>query len=332
MPSTRANVTATVGGNSFFAGKNKIINGDFQIWQRGTSFSLTTGNSTYGADRMVAQCTFSAGSSTYSQQSFTAGTAPVTGYEAQYFARLATGSTTTQANFQQRIEDVRTFAGQTVTVSVWAKSSTTSTLQFQFEQNFGSGGSSGVVTSATAQNLSSSWTRYTATVTLPSISGKTIGTSNYLHLYLTFAGTISSANFDVWGIQVEAGSVATPFETATGTLQGELAACQRYYQNLTPAVKAIGIGTFYSATAMNCYVYLPVEMRTTPTLSATSGTNYYGIYISSGDSFNSFTINSDATKRLVVMYNNSEVSGTAGQSGEVYVNDANGSVGASAEL
>ena len=49
------------------AGKNKIINGDFGVWQRGTSISLTTGTAAYGADRFLAQCNFSAGTSSFSQ-------------------------------------------------------------------------------------------------------------------------------------------------------------------------------------------------------------------------------------------------------------------------
>jgi len=72
----------------YAAGKNAIINGAFNVWQRGTSVSLTSNTYAYGPDRFVALCTFSAGTSSFSQQSFAAGTAPVAGYEGTFFARV----------------------------------------------------------------------------------------------------------------------------------------------------------------------------------------------------------------------------------------------------
>lgn len=129
------------------AGKNKILNSDFSIWQRGTSISVPNSTNTYGPDRFVAYCTYSAGSSTVSQQTFTPGTAPVSGYEGQYFSRLTCGSTTTVWGYRQRIEDVRTFAGQTATFSFWIKASAANaTTSIEFAQVFGTGGSSTVTT------------------------------------------------------------------------------------------------------------------------------------------------------------------------------------------
>jgi hypothetical protein len=149
------------------------------------------------------------------------------------------------------------------------------------------------------------------------------------------SGTLGIQNntFDIWGIQVEAGSVATPFQTATGTLAGELAACQRYYQQLLTGTKSLGIGNYYgNNNGLLVQIYLPVEMRTTPTLSATSGTNYYAIYVTAGDTFDSLTLQADTSTRIVLLYNNSQVSGTAGYAGEVYGNSTSASVGVSAEL
>jgi hypothetical protein len=221
------------------AGKNKIINGNFGIWQRGTSLA----SAGYLADRFQSVVTTT--TITQSQQTFTPGTAPVAGYEAQYFYRAVTTSGSTagsRALVQQPIENVRTFAGETVTVSFWAKAgSGTPKIGVELAQVFGSGGSSAVTAiGATAKTISTSWTRYTVTASVPSISGKTIGTSSFLGLifwidagsdFATRASSIGnqSGTFDIWGVQIEAGSVATAFQTATGTLQGELAACQRYY-------------------------------------------------------------------------------------------------------
>ena len=242
------------------AGKNKIINGNFGIWQRGTSFS-TTASLTYTADRWWTNA-FS-GTATVSQQTFTAGTAPVAGYEGQYFLRFANTNTFTQLG--QRIEDVRVFAGQTVTMSFWAKAASALSLTPYLEQNFGSGGSASTYTSGTAASVTTSWQRFTATVSLGSISGKTIGTSSFLNFY--FLTPTLSTNIDIWGVQVEAGSVATAFQTATGTVQGELAACQRYYYRNTAdnSNSYFGSGPAYSTTVAPVMFNLPVTMRVAPT-------------------------------------------------------------------
>ena len=216
----------------FAAGKNAIINGDFGIWQRGTSFTLSTGGAVYTADRFKNSVAFSAGTCTVSRQTFTAGTAPVAGYEASYFNRttLPASGSITYYETTQFVEDVRTFAGQTVTFSFWAKASSSLNATILISQNFGSGGSASVDNYAGSASITTSWQRFTITTSLASISGKTIGTSSFVGLYLyATSGLSTSMTIDTWGWQLEAASTASNFQTATGTKQGELAACQRYY-------------------------------------------------------------------------------------------------------
>jgi hypothetical protein len=256
------------------AGKNKIINGDFRINQRAFT-STTTG--TYGFDRFTL-ITAGDGTCTYSAETFTAGAAPVAGYEAINFARLVTTGQTNAAvrsSLNQFIEDVRTFAGQTVTVSFWAKANSgTPKVAIELRQDFGSGGSTAVNTYGGQVTLSTSWARYSVTVAVPTISGKTIGTSSTLILlaYVS-AGTdfnartgslgIQTNTFDFWGVQVEYGSKATPFQTATGTLQGELAACQRYFQVISGDAEVMG--SYHTTTNAVLSYKCPVEMRVAPT-------------------------------------------------------------------
>lgn len=322
---------------NYAAGKNKIINGDFNINQR--AFTTTTTNGAFGFDRW--KLGLSGATATFSAETFTLGAAPVAGYEAKNFARLTVTTGNDTCRIEQAIESVRTFANQTVTVSFWAKGTNPTTagnLKAYIQQYFGSGGSPSSTVTVTEQTfvLTANWTRYSLTFSVPSISGKTIGTDGNDALYVAFGqGTSISTDaytLDIWGVQIEAGSVATAFQTATGTLAGELAACQRYFQQLLTGTKGLGIGNYYSASGMAAYVYLPVEMRTTPTLSATSGTNYYAIYATTGDAFNSLTLSADSTSRLAILTNTTEVSGTAGNAGEVYGNSASASVGVSAEL
>jgi hypothetical protein len=114
------NGTINVTAAPFAAGKNRIINGNFAVNQR--NFSSTTTSGTFGFDRWFLA--YSGGTGTYSKQSFTPGTAPVSGYEGEFFARIVTASQSAAGDYatlQQKIEDVRTFAGQTITYSFWAK-------------------------------------------------------------------------------------------------------------------------------------------------------------------------------------------------------------------
>ena len=267
----------------FVAGKNKIINGDFGIWQRGTSFS-NPASGAFTADRFQINYDGAITTHTVSQQTFTPGTAPVAGYEGTYFWRwaLTTNSTSTYRFVSQKIEDVRIFAGQTVTISFWIKADTNRNLaDVVYKQDFGSGGSASVQGSITMNtySITSSWQRVTGTIAIPSISGKTIGTGSNLLFWIQFpvAGT-----FDIWGVQVEAGSVATPFTTATGTIQGELAAAQRYYYRLNAdnSYQPFGGGYCSSTTIAYANVYFPVPMRTTPTIEATATASNYSVYTS----------------------------------------------------
>ncbi len=271
-----ADSSATTGlrwQGDYAAGKNAIINGDFAINQR--AFTTTSTDATFGFDRWLLG--LSGGTGTYTAQTFTLGTAPVAGYESKNFARLAVTTGNDYCRLQQRIENVRTFAGQTVTISFWAKGTNPTTLgslNVTAIQNFGSGGSpsSSVITNGGSFTLTANWTRYSLTVAIPSISGKTIGTSGGDNLDIGFGqGSNTSTDswtLDLWGVQVEAGSVATAFQTATGTIQGELAACQRYYYRTTSA-----LNTFtpmypqifaYSTTNAVGTARLPQRMRTKP--------------------------------------------------------------------
>ena len=274
---SRAQLTSTVEQNTggavapFVAGKNKIINGDFGIWQRGTSFSNPT-TGTYTADRWyIGYENGTVTSSSVTQQTFTPGTAPVAGYEGSYFLRrtYTTLGTATLSRLDQKIEDVRAFAGQTVTISYWAKSNASVSVINYAVQNMGTGGSGGGAPSVGGFMLTSSWARYSFQIAIPSLAGTTIGTGSNLEIMFQLGNLSNGATFDLWGVQLEAGSVATPFTTATGTVQGELAACQRYYYRTNATNGAYGAlsgtGIAESTTVADIPLSLPVTLRNTPT-------------------------------------------------------------------
>ena len=259
----------------YAAGKNKFINGAFDHWQRGTTFSISTGAGTYTADRFAIFYDGSGATRTVSQQTFTPGTAPVAGYEGQYFYRMDQTVAGTGASYNypimQKIEDVRTFAGQTITFSFWAKADAARTVTVEIDQLFGSGGSAGVVALTSGSlSVTTAWQRFTVSGTLPSVSGKTIGTGSSLNVFV-MAPLNTVQIFDTWGWQIEESPVATAFQTATGTLQGELAACQRYFVSFSGDASIGLMGAASTSTVNRMPIYAPTVMRTTP--SATySGT------------------------------------------------------------
>jgi hypothetical protein len=258
-------------GAQFVAGKNKIINGDFGVWQRGTSFTMTNGVAAYTADRFTGYFTHASGTATISRQAFTAGTAPVAGYEGTYFLRASKPGVSSYCIVGQPIEDVRTFAGQTITVSFWAKiNSGTLTATMYVRQRFGSGGSADV-NYGYNYTVTTSWQRFTQTITLGSVSGKTIGAGSSLNFEPVFNLDSNAYDIDIWGVQLEAGSVATPFTTATGTIQGELAACSRYFEAIDMNNDGLPYAGANGTNAQGSFVFHKVRKRGTPSITLNSG-------------------------------------------------------------
>lgn len=260
---------------------NAIINGAFDINQR--SFTSVTGNGVYSFDRWKHAVGSAGGTSTVTPQVFTPGTAPVTGYESANFMQIVSASQAGASDWSgtsQLIEDVRSFANQTVTISFWAKAATgTPKVGVTFEQGFGTGGSATVYTTGGLVTLTTSWARYSVTATIPSIAGKTIGTSSFLAVYLLnstgttltglgFANTgLQNGTFSYWGVQLEAGSVATPFKRNAPSIQAERATARGYLASYggSDAYEVIGSGNAQNTTQARIQIPLTSPMRTAPT-------------------------------------------------------------------
>jgi len=248
---------------------NYVINGGMDIWQRGNG-PISTKD--FLADRWKPNWN---GSPTvaYSRQDFAAGDIEAAGFgDAQHFLRLdlqAGDAGFTVLSLEQNIEDVRVLAGQEVTVSFYAKASIARTLQVRLIQLFGSGGSSTVTTVlGSGTSLTTDWTRISMTGTLPSVDGKTIGDDSKLLFRIQLEST-DLGSLDLWGVQLEAGSIATPFKRNANSIQGELAACQRYYQKIEAGrlFGGFGQGFQFGTTLGFIQINLPVTMRTAPNSS-----------------------------------------------------------------
>jgi hypothetical protein len=244
-------------------GKNYLINGGFDIWQRGTSFPS---QSVYTADRW-----YNSGSNaiTGSQQS----TNPPSG--SRYFFRQTATSTSGYYNLDQYIETANAAQlwGKTVTFSVKLRRSSTfdATLFIGIEKTSTVDGGSGATwtsigtTNITGSTISSGtgvsdWTTYSLTVAIPSD-----GTANTIRARAAYlSNPASGAYVEFAQFQLEIGSVATAFARSAGTIQGELAACQRYYfrMNANNTYSPFGNGNAGSGTLSYIMINHPVTMRT----------------------------------------------------------------------
>jgi len=246
--------------------KNVIINGNFDIWQRGTSFS-NPATTNYLADRWSTTFDGTGGTTTVSRQTFTLGQSDIPN-EPSYFLRYNQSVTKSGGNWHtliQKIEDVRTLAGKTVSVRFYMRANTNGeTLPaIKLRQHFGTGGSpSNVVeyTLGTSVSLTAdTWTELEYTTTLDSLNGKTLGTNNDHALQLLIYLPLNEIfNIDIAQVQIEEGSVATRFEQRS--IGEELTLCQRYYEKSydlnTGAGGATGYGplSWHAKNAVEQYV------------------------------------------------------------------------------
>jgi hypothetical protein len=260
----------------------------FDVAQRGAG-PFTTNGISYTLDRWATNYLFDTMS--MSQVSLSDTDRSAIGDEsALKAAQIVFTGTSAQPNartgFLQRVENVYRLAGKTVTVSFWAKASSgTPKVGISIDQNFGTGGSpsSAVVGAGSAVTIGTTWARYQHTFTVPSVSGKTVGTNGdhntQLNLWLSAGGSsfstagggigAQSNTVQLWGVQLEQeqGTSATALEYRDPV--DELQRCQRFYQTGT----AYGVASGQPAgTAFRVSCRLPVTMRTFPIVTPVDST------------------------------------------------------------
>lgn len=219
-------------------GRNRLINGAFDIWQRGTSFSQGPGGQQYTADRWITAALGCTHACSRAGGTASAGSQP--GIGSWYRAIVSGTSATSAAWMGQKIEDVQTFEGQAIAVSFWAYGPIGGKIGVRAIQDFGTGGSPSASVSTDIGVLAvepSGWTKFTGTITLPTVAGKTLGSNNNHSLYLVidfcgtgYGGVIAgqSGTFGITNVQVEAGSTASEFDRLL--IPETLMMCQRYYE------------------------------------------------------------------------------------------------------
>jgi hypothetical protein len=351
--------------------KPLIINGDMQVAQRGTSFThANSNNNEFPVDRFQFVLG-SIGEYTSIQESLSSGAAYNAGFKKAARIDTTSAVSSPDAGdyfwFQYIMEaqDCLVFkkgtsSAEKMTVAFWVKSNKTGTGQLTVKDSDNDRQVAGTYA------ISSADTWEHKVINLPADTSGAMNNDNgagfrfewWLGAGSSYSGgavpTVWEARADgdrgvstlaindntandwaITGIQVEVGEFSSttlpPFQFEdTGD---NLARCQRYFQMIAEGDnKSIGVGGYYTGANVGVVLDLKEEMRTTPSITQSSGANYFDIQANdSTDTFNTFTI-TDSTERVVRMYNNTEVSGTAGHFGMFRTSDSSAKIGLDAEL
>jgi hypothetical protein len=264
---------------------NPVLNSNFSVWQRGTSFVGSTGNYPFTADRWQM---FANQDQRVSRQATGDSTnLPFIQYCARV-GRVASSTSGTAVALDQPFETVNSipYAGKTVTVSFYARKGANFSVPgdgLYLQLIAGTGTDQSLTSGFTGQTniisqqvtLTTTWQRFTISVAV----GSTY-TQLAIRTYYIPTGTAGASDYyEITGVQLEVGSVATPYKPNGATIQGELAACQRYYQILGALY-----GYVFASTSIQGTVSATV-MRTQPTVLmrtsapyAESPINVTGVY------------------------------------------------------
>ena len=346
---TDANFSGDITASSFNGGqlggrRNIIINGAMQVFQRGTSFTSVS-NTAYHADRYELYMQNEASVYTVTQDS----DAP-NGFANSLKLDVTTADTSTASNEEVKLytklegQDLQQFKKGTsdaeqMTLSFYVKTNKTGTYVVEL---FDRDNTREVSASYTVSDTN--WNRYT--LTFPADTTGAFDDDNASSLEISFwliagsavqGGTLNTTwrsasdpssatgqvnfadstdnNWAITGVQLEVGSVATPFEHRS--YGEELALCQRYFyahaDGTRDMAEHLGMGTYYTSTSIFFSVSPKVSMRATPTLEAPTGTNYYIAFSnSSSDHFDALTLSARSSQHQFEIEGNTNASGTVG--------------------
>jgi hypothetical protein len=298
--------------------KNRVLNSNFSVWQRGTSIAVAAAAKTYTADRFWGARGGAVAGATVSRQA-TGDTTNLANI--QYCARVQRDSGNTSTQYITLSTDFETvnsipLAGKTVTFSFYARAGanfSAASNAFNFSVVTGTGTDQSISSGYTGQTtafsgtatLTTTWQRFTFTGAIGATATQ-IG----LQPYYTPVGTAGANDyFEITGVQLEVANTASPYAPNTSTYQAELAACQRYYYRNTGgnAYSTCAAGFGVTTTEASIIVTNPVQMRVTPT-SADYSTLRVTEYVSYSGAVTSLTVSAESSP-LVVRINAGVASG-----------------------
>ena len=336
---------------SDFGRRNHVINGNFSISQRNGTTAYT-GNGYGGPDRWYVNQ--SGATTSFQQVAFAMGEQRS---GSQYYAKF-TSSGNDFSWIEQRIEDVTKFNSQQITISFDAKyvsAKPSGGFNVRLVHNYGTGGSPsgstevywGGSNSAESFVATTSWQRFQWNLTTSSLSGKTLGTTDNTSFVQFIIGQGSNTGNTAWelniaNVQIEYGAVASAFEQPRNK-GDELALCQRYCHTFNGDGSQGGDGqlvisengTLYNSSNFFCSVTFRVSMRAKPSMSVTTGTNYYVFYSNNAGydvTGSGLAMNGNTSTEAVVINHGGTTLGTSGHTALFRINNAGALITLNAEL
>ena len=365
--------TAFVSSQGQLSHRNIIINGAMTLAQRGSS---STSDGFHTVDRFAKDESGTDESLTQAQVDVASGTTPYTlGFRKAFKLtngnQTSGAGSADRATAEYKIEaqDIATSgwnylsSSSYITFSYWVKSS----VAQNFYNTFGTDdGTKQRYTTETGSLTADTWTKITKTI--PGNSNLTFNNDNGEGLEITWEiyrgtsqtgsmslnawaasnnnlrtpdqtstwWTTNDATFEITGVQLEVGPVATPFEHRKFSEQ--LLLCQRYYRVISDSSEDgngyVGYTSYnYDVNSVVTQVNFIPEMRATPTIASTSGTNYYRYYRNSGYvDINAMNAINGMGRKGGAFNNSDSGNGTAGQAGGFVLNNSSAKIAFDAEL
>lgn len=336
-----SSATPGVSWNSVELGKNKLINGAMMILQKGGGSTLTT-SASFPLDRFFTRR--SAGSTgTVSNQISSIG---LTGFQYALRTQRNNGNAATDTLYVgQTIETTNSIPlqGKTVTFSFYARkgtnySATSDALAVSVYTGTGTdqtGLGSGYTGTATpisgTATLTTSWQRFTFTGTIA-----TSATQIQVVTAYTPTGTAGADDyFDITGVQLETGSVATPFVLAGGSVGAEVKLAQRYYERWTSSSAYMRFGTGYATGSTTAKI--TIHFKTTKRAAVFSSDNLITALLDCSNdtayTMTSYIADQNNSTSATYSYTASSASFTTGEMVELVTNNTVGAYqGWSAEI
>jgi hypothetical protein len=332
------NVLGSNIGETSTSNRNGVINGGMSVWQRGTSVATTGASASFGADRF--QIYRNTTGATLSRQT----TSDTTNLpQIQYCSRIQrTAATSSTAgiflSYSFESADSIRFVNRTAVISFYARaganySAASGALGCSLRSGTGTDqnnldGFTGFATVVGGDStLTTTWQRFQLTGTVAS-------TATQLGITFTFTpvGTAGADDyFEITGVQVETGSLATPFEFED--ISTTLAKCQRYYYQHVSGSASIANGTVWSSRYIWFPLNFPVTMRVAPTLRISTGAGYYTVYYNSTTkTYSTMIVEGAGTNTAELLIDDATSPFTAGQSAFMRSSDASAGIGFQSEL
>jgi len=263
---------------------NLIINGGFDVWQRGIGLSqYTGGESTYFADRWVRYNGITSGAgvtASIERKTFSSNQTEVEGNPTHYVQtqHIIEGSTASDKVYiETRIEDVTSLRDEDLTLSFYGKADVSgSTLGVVWTQNYDGNSDYTVNQLSSGLVLSNNWNKHTLVFRAPEISKGYSGDSHYVAL--GFDVSNNENLIDISQVKLEYGHSATPFEPTN--IHNEITKCNRYYQRtyspdqenmsetmISECLPDYTVIDFPIAQSSDYYHKFPVEMRGDPSFN-----------------------------------------------------------------